>query len=143
LLRIFDWLGRKRRTAFPREIEAVSMRPWDRLFWWLEFERAPPRTVVLPEEWPPASGVRPLTLEAAAKPGNAISARCGAERVRVWLSPEIVDFSIPLTVTIDGRTAFDDRPAPDLDVLLEDLRLRADRQHPFWAVVESTRGRPD
>ncbi|MBM4012013.1 MAG: peptidase [Planctomycetes bacterium] len=143
LLRIFDWLGRKRRTAFPREIEAVSMRPWDRLFWWLEFERAPPRTVILPEEWPPASGVRPLTLEAAAKPGNAISARCGAERVRVWLSPEIVDFSIPLTVTIDGRTAFDDRPAPDLDVLLEDLRLRADRQHPFWAVVESTRGRPD
>jgi len=25
-------------------------------------------------------------------------------------------------------------------VLLEDLRTRCDRQHPFWAVVESTRG---
>lgn len=143
LLRIFDWLGRKRRTAFPREIDAVSMRPWDRLFWWLEFERAPPRTVVLPEEWPPAAGVRPLTLEAVAKPGNSISARCGADRVRVWLSPEFVDFSLPLTVTIDGRSAFDDRPLPDLDVLLEDLRMRADRQHPFWAFVEASRGRAD
>jgi hypothetical protein len=24
-----------------------------------------------------------------------------------------------------------------VDVLLEDLRLRGDRQHPFWAVVDS------
>jgi len=28
-------------------------------------------------------------------------------------------------------------------VLLEDLRLRADRQHPFWAVIESRRGGKD
>jgi hypothetical protein len=26
---------------------------------------------------------------------------------------------------------------PDLGVLLEDLRTRADRRHPFWAKVES------
>ncbi len=141
VLRIVDWMGRKRRTAFPREVEAVSMRPWDRLFWWLEFEAAPPRTVVLPEQWPPPTGVRPLTLEATAKPTNAITVRCGAERVRVWLAPEIVDFARPLTVTIDGREAFDGRPTPDAAVMLEDLRLRADRQHPFWAVVESARGR--
>jgi hypothetical protein len=29
---------------------------------------------------------------------------------------------------------------PDEGVLLEDLRTRGDRQHPFWAVLESTRG---
>lgn len=141
LLRIVDWMSRKRRTAFPREIEAVSMRPWDRLFWWLEFEAAPPRTVVLPEQWPPAAGVRPLSIEAEAKPTNAISVRCGADRVRVWLTPEIVDFARPLRVTIDGREAFDGLPNPDAAVMLEDLRLRADRQHPFWAVIDSQRGR--
>jgi hypothetical protein len=27
-------------------------------------------------------------------------------------------------------------PAADIDVLLEDLRRRGDRQHPFWAVAE-------
>ncbi len=141
LLRIVDWMSRKRRTAFPREIEAVSMRPWDRLFWWLEFEAAPPRTVVLPEQWPPAAGVRPLSIEAEAKPTNAISVRCGAGRVRVWLTPEIVDFARPLRVTIDGREAFDGLANPDAAVMLEDLRLRADRQHPFWAVIDSQRGR--
>ena len=143
VLRIVDWMSRKRRTAFPREIEAVSMRPWDRLFWWVEFEAAPPRTVVLPEQWPPATGVRALTIEGTAKPTNSITVRCGADRVRVWLAPEIVDFTRPLKVTIDGREAFDDRPAPDTAVMLEDLRLRADRQHPFWAVVETERGRAD
>jgi predicted esterase len=141
LLRIVDWMSRKRRTAFPRAIEAVSMRPWDRLFWWLEFESAPPRTVVLPEQWPPAAGVRPLAVEAEAKPTNAITVRCGAERVRVWLTPEIVDFARPLRVTIDGREAFDGLPNPDAAVMLEDLRLRGDRQHPFWAVIDSERGR--
>jgi hypothetical protein len=25
--------------------------------------------------------------------------------------------------------------------MLEDLRLRGDRQHPFWAVIDSERGR--
>ena len=141
LLRIVDWMSRKRRTAFPRAIEAVSMRPWDRLFWWLEFESAPPRTVVLPEQWPPAAGVRPLAVEAEAKPTNAITVRCGAGRVRVWLTPEIVDFARPLRVTIDGREAFDGLPNPDAAVMLEDLRLRGDRQHPFWAVIDSERGR--
>jgi hypothetical protein len=134
-------MSRKRRTAFPRAIEAVSMRPWDRLFWWLEFESAPPRTVVLPEQWPPAAGVRPLAVEAEAKPTNAITVRCGAGRVRVWLTPEIVDFARPLRVTIDGREAFDGLPNPDAAVMLEDLRLRGDRQHPFWAVIDSERGR--
>jgi hypothetical protein len=27
--------------------------------------------------------------------------------------------------------------------MLEDLRSRADRQHPFWAVVESAKNRPE
>jgi hypothetical protein len=85
--------------------------------------------------------VRPLAVEAEAKPTNAITVRCGAERVRVWLTPEIVDFARPLRVTIDGREAFDGLPNPDAAVMLEDLRLRGDRQHPFWAVIDSERGR--
>jgi hypothetical protein len=45
-----------------------------------------------------------------------------------------------VTVSLDGRTLRKGPLAPDLAVLLEDLRQRADRQHPFWAVVESARG---
>ena len=141
ILRIFDWLGRKRRTFFPAAIDAVSMRPSDRFFWWVEFESAPPRTVVLPADWPPAPGTRPLAVDAKLGATNNLVVRVGADRVRVWLSPELVDFTRPLTVTVDGRALHKGPIAADLEVLLEDLRLRGDVQHPFWAVIESVRGR--
>lgn len=139
--RIFDWMSRKRRSFFPKEFSIVSFRPWDNFFWWLELEGPPPKTVVLPEQWPPTTGARPLSIEAKKLVTNTISVRCGADRVRVWLSPELVDFTQPLAVTIDGQKVHKATPVADPAVLLEDLRLRADRQHPFWAVVESIRGR--
>jgi predicted esterase len=138
-LRVFDWMSRKRRDFFPRTVEVVSMRPWDRFFWWLELESAPPRTVVLPTDWPPPAGTRPLAVEGRVTATNGIAASCGAERVRVWLAPELVDLAQPVTVSVDGRQLHRGVVAPDLEVMLEDLRLRSDRQHPFWAVVESAR----
>jgi predicted esterase len=135
LLRIFDWMGRKRRTP-PQEIEAVSMRPWDRFFWWLEFAEAPPKTVTLPGNWPPAKGAGPLEIEGQVTPGNTMAARCGARGVRLWLGPDSVDMTRPVTVTLSGERLFKGRVVPDERVLLEDLRRRGDRQHPFWAVVE-------
>jgi hypothetical protein len=83
--------------------------------------------------------VRPLQVEAKVGATNSLTVRCGAERVRIWLSPELVDFSKPLTVSLDGQRLLKDRPTPDVGVMLEDVRLRADRQHPFWAVVDSAR----
>ena len=141
ILRIFDWMGRRQRTFFPATIDAVTMRPWDRFFWWVEMERPPARTVVLPAQWPPPPAIRPFTVEAKTLPADAIPAsslavRCGADRVRIWLSPELVDFSKPVTVTLDGRRLWKDPVVPDKRLLLDDLRLRADRQHPFWAVVD-------
>ena len=136
ILRIFAWMQSRRRDFFPRSIEAVSMRPWDRFFWWIEMTGAPSRTVVLPSQWPPPKDIRPFTIEGKATAGNTVAVRCGAERVKIWLSPEFVDFTAPLTVTLDGRKLAADVPVADLDVLLEDLRRRGDRQHPFWAVAE-------
>jgi len=141
IMRIFDWMGRKQRNFSPTTVDVVSLRPWDRFFWWVEMERPPPRTQVLPADWPPPPGVRPFVIEAKTMPANAIpasmlSVRCGADRVRIWLSPELVDFSRPLTVTLDGRRLWKDPVTADPRLLLEDLRLRADRQHPFWAVID-------
>ena len=140
ILRIFDWMGRKRRTFFPKEFAAVTLRPWDRFFWWVELEEPPPRTVVLPEAWPPAVGQRPLSIEAKKAATNSLTVRCGAGRTLVWLSPELVEFAEPLTVTIDGKRVHRGPVTPDERVLLEDLRLRGDRQHPFQAVIEATKG---
>jgi hypothetical protein len=139
-LRIFDWIARRKRGFFPRTIDVVTMRPWDRFFWWLEMEGAPPRTMALPEQWPLPAGTRPFGVEGKANAGNAVVVHCGAERVRVWLSPELVDFRQPVTVTADGRVLHKGPLAADERLLLDDLRLRADRQHPFWAMVEAVRG---
>jgi predicted esterase len=135
ILRITDWMNRKRRTFFPAEIDAVSMRPWDSFFWWIEMSGAPPRTVVLPDDWPPPSSIRPLAIEGKTTPGNSVMVQCGADDVRVWLAPELVDFSRPIAVTINGRKLPRGTVAPDVHVMLDDLRLRSDRQHPFWAVA--------
>ena len=135
LINIFDWTKRKRRLISPKEIDAVSMRPWDRLFWWIEMSSPPERTMVLPGNWPPARFGQPFTLSAKAVASNSITARCGAEEVRIWLSPEFIDFQRPLTINLGTRRLHQGEISPDVDILLEDLRSRCDYQHPFWAVV--------
>ncbi len=75
----------------------------------------------------------------------------------VWLTPEMLDFDKPVNITINGqrvttrgrpdaeRRSSSERPdrptrlrfvEPDLETLLEDVRTRGDRLHPFWAKVE-------
>ena len=139
LIKIFDWLNRKSRLSSPKEIEAVSMRPWDRFFWWIEMNSPPERTMVLPGNWPPARFGQPFTLSAKTSTNNRITARCGAKEVRIWLSPEFIDFQRPLTINLGTRRLHQGEIMPDIDVLLEDLRSRCDYQHPFWAVVTNNR----
>jgi len=141
IIRIFDWLGRRSRPRAPEEIDAVTLRPWDRFFWWLEVDSPPPQTMVLPSDWPPPRTIRPFSLSGKTSSANRITARCGADRVRVWLSPEVIDFKRPVSVSLGGRRLHQGEVAPDLDVLLEDLRTRCDYQHPFWAVIDSARER--
>ena len=135
LINIFDWTTRKIRSSSPKEIDAVSMRPWDRFFWWIEMNSPPQQTMVLPENWPPARFGQPFSLSAKAGTSNKINARCGADQVRIWLSPEVIDFQRPLTIYLGSRRLHQGEITPDVDVLLEDLRTRCDYQHPFWAVI--------
>ena len=60
------------RLEFSPAIDSVSMRPWDGFFWWVEFTGAPPRTVVLPSQWPPGQGVRALSVEAKRNATNGL-----------------------------------------------------------------------
>lgn len=136
--RLFDWMGRRRRTT-PQEIDCVSMRPWDNFFWWLEAEGLPEKSMVPPENWPPPRGARPARLRGRRLEVNKVSASLQAERTTVWLSPELVDFDEQLIVEVNNRSIGprDRMVRPDLNVLLEDVRTRADRQHPFWAKLST------
>ena len=55
----------------------------------------------------------------------------------------MLDFKQRSTITVNGRrlNGPDQMIRPDLHVLLEDVRTRGDRQHPFWAKLEGSTGR--
>jgi pimeloyl-ACP methyl ester carboxylesterase len=136
--RLFDWMGRRQRTM-PKEIECVSMRPWDNFFWWVEVNGLPDRAMVLPGNWPPDRTARPAPINGKRLETNKVSVKVQAGKVIVWLSPELVDFNQRLVVEVNNRpiSPRDRIVRPDLTVLLEDARTRGDRQHPFWAKLET------
>ena len=76
--------------------------------------------------WP---GVRPPTTV------NGVRVESGSSfgKMTVWLSPDIVAFNNTLKVEINGKPQRNVQPK--IDTLLEDVRTRGDRQHPFWAKV--------
>ena len=55
----------------------------------------------------------------------------------VWLSPELVDFTRPVNVQVNGRAISRKPIQPEVRVILEDVRTRGARLHPFWAKVEA------
>ena len=137
---IFDWMERYKRNFYPKEFTTKSMRPWDNFFWWVELSQMPPKSMVLPTDWPPVGG-RTVETTARVTEGNSIWVTSGAGHVTVWLTPEMLNFDEPVTITINGQRATTaartetggqsaserrNRPArlrfvePDLETLLED-----------------------
>lgn len=133
--RMFDWMKFHRRDFFPRDFEASSMRPWDNFFWWFEFEGLPERSIVLPSgDWPKSK--RPMKISASAREKQTLSVKAGSDRAMLWLSPELVDLDQRVTVKWNGASRKAHEISPDIAVMLEDVRRRGDRQHPFWAKIQ-------
>lgn len=143
ILRLFDWMGRLRRNPVPRQFKCTTARPWNNRFYWVELNQLPARATVEPAEWPPPRGFRPAEVEVSVNKANGINILTASAQITVWLSPEIVDFSRRPTLTVNGRRLLGGPKTvvPELAVLLEDVRVRGDRQHPFWAKVDSMTGR--
>lgn len=164
LHRLFDWMERTKRPQPPRSFAAASLRPWDNFFWWVELEGMPPGAMIDPADWGRVRVGQPMVTRSSITPGGTIYVTTGAQKVTLWLNPELVDFSQRPTVIVNGqRIALAASEAPagestspsragksvdlltDIDfqvrTLLEDVRTRADRQHPFWLKVEARTGR--
>ncbi len=143
VLRIFDWMDRFQRNFFPRTFTCKTMRPWDNFFWWVELDGLPPRSIVDPAEWPPDRATRPATVKARILATNGLNVSTGTAHVTVWLTPEMINFEQRASIVVNSSRINNRQPfiRPDLQTLLEDVRTRGDRQHPFWAKVESSTGR--
>jgi acetyl esterase/lipase len=138
ILHIFDWMAhREPRNFFPKKFSVSLMRSWDNFFWWVEVGKLPARGIVEPDNWPPPRNTTPVKISANVLATNGVTTNGGLGNVTVWLSPEVVVFNRPMAVRVGSASILKgSRVEPDLQVLLEDVRTRADRQHPFWAKVE-------
>jgi acetyl esterase/lipase len=136
LLPLFEWMSLKKRAGPPLDFACSTLRPWDNFFWWLECEEFPEQFMVYPTDWS-RGRITPGQVAGKIQPDNRLVVKTVARRTTVWLGPEFVDFSKPIRLTLNNRKVSVQASAvhPDASVLLEDVRTRGDRQHPFWAKI--------
>ena len=132
--RIFEWmqLPNHQRRPPPREIDVATIRTGDQFYWWLELGDLKPDVAIDPILWDQAKRIRAGKVEASIGAGNQIRVSGPAEQFRVMLRPqEGIDFAKPIVVRYGSRTVrveFDG----SIELMLEDVRQRADRKRAFW-----------
>jgi len=74
---------------------------------------------------------------------NGLNVRAGASDLTIWLSPQMLDLEKRVGIVVNGRRINTAEPfvGPSIEVMLEDVRTRSDRVHPFWAKETVTTGR--
>jgi predicted esterase len=143
ILRIYDWMEHFKRDFFPKEFRCVSMRPWDNYFWWVELDKMPAKSMIDPSDWPPPRGSQAAETVGRINAANGLSVRTAAGRITVWLSPEMLNLDRKVSIVVEGRQVNirDTFVEGRLETILEDVRTRGDRQHPFWVKVDASTGR--
>jgi pimeloyl-ACP methyl ester carboxylesterase len=146
---MLDWMDHKRdlhkrATAVPElgrngGDEFQTFRPGDDRFYWLSTDAISERNIIEPGKW--SNQTAPASLCARIHEGNQVNVFAhGVRRVSVWLAKDMIDFTKPVTVRINGivRT-LNTRVQPSLTTLMEDLHARGDRQRLFWARLDYDR----
>ena len=138
LPRIIDWmeLSSHRRIRAKQNIGVRSMRPGDRFFYWLEAPSISADLVGNPYQFDPKRFAQfdARILDSTANGVSVSKIPSPDNKAIVWLTPEMVDFSRPMTFQMSGRKSVQTLE-PSIEVMLEDVRQRGDRQHFFWQKV--------
>ena len=135
--RLFDWMAKKTRKFKRDKFSVETMRRSDRFFWWMEVDGLPDAVAVDPLQWPKKP--RTMNIRGQVMQDNSLSIIARGQPLTIWISPEWLDFSKPMSVNVNGRKQRIDAQDAAIDDILEDVRARADRQHPFWIKVRSDR----
>ncbi len=140
---MFKWMRVQRRKLPDKSgfrFECKSIRPWDCYFWFFEFDGIPAEDVIWPEAYREKNVSTRMTIEGEIKASNPNQFRLGPSSFKIlndstlWLSPEFVDFD--KLIQIKGRGSWKGFVKPSTEVILEDVRRRAERQHAYWGRVD-------
>jgi hypothetical protein len=139
---IFDWMDRRRRDPYPKSFEVVSARPSDNRFYGVVLRDFKPGRTTAPEAVDPfGKNLNPASIKMKSSTlSNLLNLETvGLNKLDVWVSPKMIDFKKRIEVRIN-KTPFYKRLAKlDLEPLLEDLRIRGDRQQIYWMKVSTSR----
>jgi pimeloyl-ACP methyl ester carboxylesterase len=135
---IFDWMDRRRREPFPRRFDVVSARECDNRFFGVVIREFVPGRTTAPEAVDAfGKNIRPATLKmTSSRPSNLLSFDAdGIKRMDIWISPRQLDLKRKLEVKVNKKTYYKQVPRLNPEQLLEDLRLRGDRQQIYWIKI--------
>lgn len=139
LANVLAWMGRLRRAADPKDVEARVLRTSDDRFYWVKAEGIP-RSALLADvaSQTPKAQIRPMALSAGINEGNTIRLGSAATRYVLRLNAGLIDLDKRVEVKIGGRRVFNDFLVPETAALLDDLAENGDRQrlYPVRLVVE-------
>ena len=141
ILHILAWMKLRQRNPSPTEFKVETLRPWDSFFWWVELPNLQgdvPGNMVDPMDFPVRSLLRPITVESRLHRATntiTVTTRPRVANVQIFLTPDMINFRDRITVRVNDRNYHppDGHIEPDIEVMLEDVRTRGDRLHPFWA----------
>jgi pimeloyl-ACP methyl ester carboxylesterase len=152
---IFEWMRVKRR-AFPLTqlgqgslsgssgTEFNTMRPTDNSFYWLTTDAVSNLCCNSATNFRPA--LKPAALQATIDPlkNDIRVSAVGVKQVSVWLGRNLggesmIDFTKPASFRLNNKIWLDKKMVnPSLEVLLEDLYRRGDRQRIYMAKLDAT-----
>jgi hypothetical protein len=145
---MFDWLSRKKRVNGTATLQLgngprfpwMTMRQSDNRFYWLGVDKVLERHTL--EELPPGKQIVPAEIQGDIRGSNLIALRTrGISQVSIWLSQELIDWTKPVRVQLNGAVPPGYKPTvlePSLEVLLEDYRQRGDRRMLFMGRLQFT-----
>ncbi|MBA4187508.1 MAG: hypothetical protein C0467_05760 [Planctomycetaceae bacterium] len=134
---MFDWMSRKTRVGGAAVLKLntearfrwATMRNTDNRFYWLGVEKIADRNLI---ENSKGGTHIPADIDGDIGGNNIINIHSrGITRISVWLGQEMIDWTKPVGVNINGTSARGWRAKvlePDIDVLLKDYRERGDRR---------------
>ena len=138
--RLFEWMGRKSRRKFPLKFTTRTARSTDNEFFFVSLDDFVPAIVMDPHNFN-GKKMRPGQIDGRLNGiANSVTVTIsGAKQADVWLGPGMVEFNRPITVHVNRDEVSGKSIRPDLGVLLEDFRVRSDRQKLFYAKVSFPR----
>jgi poly(3-hydroxybutyrate) depolymerase len=127
--RASEWMRRHRRDPAPKKLHLVAIRDEDRRRRWIEIQGNPKRLLS-------AKGgkirIRPeptnATVQASISDGIITLGTKNVSKMRILLSPRLIDFSRKVTVILNGRLARKQAVRADWAFALADSFTRRDRQ---------------